>query len=335
MVTIKEVAALAGVSTATVSRVLNGQGGAAPARARVMDAVQQLGYRPNGVARSLRQSGTRTLGLVISDLLNPFFTELARAVEDEARAFGLSLIIGNADERAEQLDHYVEVLLQRQVDGLLAVPTADQSPLLDEAVRRGAPLVLIDRDLPGADVPVVRSDSVPAVHELVDHLVRLGHRRIAIIAGPQRLVTGHERLTAFRDALDGHGLALPDAYVRVGDFQQVSGSVATAELLDLPQPPSVIFAADDLMGLGAMHEIRRRRLVVPDEIALAVFDDSPWFPLVDPPITAIAQRTDEMGRVAVRQLLARMAGDPAESRLLPCRLIVRSSCGARRGSHDE
>jgi LacI family transcriptional regulator, galactose operon repressor len=221
------------------------------------------------------------------------------------------------------------------VDGLLAVPTVDIPPLLRQAVDSGAPVVLIDREVPTLAAPVVRSDNATAVADLVDHLVALGHERVAIIAGPQELTTGRQRLDVFRTALSDHRLELPEAYVRVGDFQEASGRTAMAALLDLPQPPSVVFAADNLMGLGALAVLRDRALRVPDDVGLAVFDDVPWFPYLDPPVTAIAQEVVLMGRLAVRMLLDRINGRPVESVLLPTRLVVRASCGEPRATRDE
>ncbi|MFI2299733.1 LacI family DNA-binding transcriptional regulator [Actinacidiphila glaucinigra] len=331
MASIKDVASRAGVSVATVSRVLNDHPAVRPdTRARVLEAVAELGYRPNAVARSLRTDQTRTLGLVISDVLNPFFTELARSVEDEARALGYSVIIGNADERPEQQDHHIRTLLDRRIDGLLVSPTDGGSPLILDAVRSGTPMVFVDRWIPGIgnDVPVVRTDGFDAVRDLVAHLHGLGHRRLAIIAGPAATTTGRERVRAFREALAAFGLPLPDEYIGQGDFQADSGRRAMARFLDLPVPPDVVFAADNLMALGAMDEIRSRGLRVPDDIALAAFDDIPWFLHTDPPITAIAQPTGDLGRAAVRSLIDRVEGRPAPSVTVSARLVVRRSCGA-------
>ena len=327
MASIKDVAAEAGVSVATVSRVLNDHPSVSPAaRARVLAAVETLGYRPNAVARSLRTDQTRTLGLVISDVLNPYFTELARSVEEEARALGYSVIIGNADERPELQDHHVRTLLDRRIDGLLVSPTDGGSPLMLDAAH-ATPMVFVDRWIPGVEVPVVRADGRTAVHDLVAHLHGLGHRRLAIIAGPAATTTGSERVAAFRDALREYGLPLPDAYIGQGDFQAASGRRATEEFLALPEPPEVVFAADNLMALGALDAIRARGLRVPDDIGLAAFDDIPWFVHTDPPITAIAQPTPELGRAAVRALVDRIEGRPPQSVTLPARLVVRRSCG--------
>ncbi|MEV0277335.1 LacI family DNA-binding transcriptional regulator [Streptomyces sp. NPDC050610] len=330
---IKDVAGRAGVSAATVSRVLNDHPSVRPdTRTRVLAAVAELGYRPNAVARSLRTDQTRTLGLVISDVLNPFFTELARSVEDAARALGYSVIIGNADERPDLQDHHVRTLLDRRIDGLLVSPTDGGSPLMLQAARAGTPMVFVDRWIAGVDLPVVRTDGRAAVGDLVAHLHALGHRRLAIIAGPAATTTGSERVGAFRDALRAYGLALPAEYIGQGDFQADSGRRATARFLDLPRPPEVVFAADNLMALGAMDEIRARGLRVPRDLALAAFDDTPWFVHTDPPVTAIAQPTGELGRAAVRALIDVVEGRGAESVTLSARLVKRRSCGESEGS---
>lgn len=188
-------------------------------------------------------------------------------------------------------------------------------------------MVFVDRWIPGVDVPVVRADGCPAVRDLVAHLHRLGHRRLAIIAGPAATTTGSERVEAFRDALGEHGLPLPDAYIGQGDFQADSGRRATERFLALPEPPDVVFAADNLMALGALDAIRARGLRVPQDIALAAFDDIPWFVHTDPPITAIAQPTGDLGRAAVRALVDVIEGRPPQSVTLSARLVVRRSCG--------
>lgn len=328
MASIKDVASRAGVSVATVSRVLNDHPAVRPGtRTRVLAAVAELGYRPNVVARSLRTERTRTLGLVISDVLNPFFTELARSVEDEARAHGYSVIFGNADEQPDLQDHHVRTLLDRRIDGLLVSPTGGANQLMVEADQAGSPMVFVDRWINGVDVPVVRTDGRQAVRDLVAHLLSLGHRRLAIIAGLASTTTGSERVEAFREALREHGLPLPRHYIGKGDFQAASGRHATARFLDLSRPPDAVFATDNLMALGAMDEIRSRGLRIPDDISLAAFDDIAWFVHTDPPITAVAQPTGELGRAAVRTLIDRVEGRPADSVTLPARLVVRRSCG--------
>lgn len=330
MVTIKDVARRAGVSTATVSRVLNEHPSIAQdARQKVHDAIEELGYRPNAIARSLRLTSTSTLGLVLSSIGNPFFAELARAVEAEARANGYAVIIGNADELPAQQDHYVNTLLERRVDGLLVVPTADGSQLVRDSTARGDHVVLVDRDVPHSGAPLIRVDGTGAVHELVDHLVALGHRRLGIIAGPQNTSTARERHTAFRAALRRHGLPCGDDLVRFGDFTHSSGSRAARQLMALTQPPTAVFAASNPAGVGALEEFHDLGLSVPEDVGLAIFDDLPWFSLLDPPITAIRQPTRRLGRAAVDVLLGQMRGRPVEAPALHAQLVVRQSCGER------
>ncbi|MEU8580966.1 LacI family DNA-binding transcriptional regulator [Streptomyces abikoensis] len=328
MANIKDVAERAGVSTATVSRVLNGRSPVAETRARVLAAVEELGYRPNVVARALRTARTRTLGLVVSDLRNPFFTELADAVEQEARRLGYSLIIGNAGESPEQQDDYIRTLLDRRIDGLMVSSAGTGSPMLSEAVDAGTPLVLLDRAVPGVAAPCVRAEGGAALTELAAHLAALGRRRPAVIVAPAGTPTGDERLALFRTALAAHGVALPPGRVGASpDPSPAGGRQVMRRLLETAEPPDAVLATDNLMALGALDELRARGLRVPADMALVAFDDVPWFAHLDPPLTAVAQPTGALGRAAVHTLLERIAGRPAGSVLLPARLVRRRSCG--------
>lgn len=328
MATIADVARHAGVSTASVSRALSGRAGVSPAvRERVLRSATALSYRPNAIARSLRMDTTQTIGLIVSDVMNPFFGELAYAIEEEAHRQGLSIILCNANEDTARQDEYIDLLLGRRVDGLLLTPALRTSPALAAAAERGTPMVFVDRAVPGAAAPVVRADGSRATAELVEHLVRLGHERLAVIAGPQQTLTGRERLRAFRAAVRGHGLPLPRTRVCVGDFRMDSGRRAAARLLDLADPPSAVFVADNLMALGAVQEMRDRGVHIGRDVAIAAFDDPPWFRLLDPPLTAVSQPVTEMGTHAVRTLVDLRAGRPVSSLTLDCRLVVRASCG--------
>jgi len=322
--TIKDVAQHAGVSTATVSRVLNGHAAPTPqTRARVLAAVDELGYRPNALARSLRTTSTRTLGLVVGDLANPFFAEVARAVEEEARAHGFCVVVAGTDESADRQAAHVRTLLDRRVDGLLVCPATDDPDRLAEVAARGVPLVLLDRAVRGTTCPVVRADGARALADLAAALRSAGHRRVGVIAGPAG--TGRERLEQFARG----GL---EPVVVHGDLRRDSGARAAADLLDHPDRPTALVAMDNLMGLGALEELRRRGLRVPADVGLAVYGDQPWFPLLDPPITVVAQPTAELGREAARSLLALVAGErPADVRLT-ARLVARGSCGEATGA---
>lgn len=328
MTDIKDVAARAGVSVATVSRVLNASPRVSSAtRERVVAAMEELGYRPNAVARSLRTDETRVLGLILGDILNPFFTALARAVEDEARAAGYTVVICNADEDPHEQDHYVRVLLEQQVDGLLLCPTDEVTSMVRSAVRSARPLVLVDRVLPELHVPSVRVDGTTAMHALITHLRGLGHRRIAFIAGPQALSTGRERTATFLEAMRANGMATPPEYLEAGDFRVASGQEITARFLALAEPPEVIVAGDNLMTLGALDAVRERGLRIPADVAIASYDDVPWFAHVDPPVTAISQPVAELGARAVGTVIELINTRAASSAVLSASLVVRRSCG--------
>jgi LacI family transcriptional regulator len=327
-VTVADVARRAGVSTASVSRALSGTHGVGEAvRQRVIAAAQELGYRPNDVARSLRTTRTHTIGLIIPDVVNPFFGELAWAIEEAAHQYGYSVILCNANEETERQDEYIELMLARRVEGLLLTPVLGESPALHAAAHQGVPMVFVDRAVAGMQAPVVRADGTPAISRLVDHLVDLGHERIAVITAPRQSLIGRERLTAFRTAMRARSLGLPRELVRVGNFQADSGRRAAAALLDLDEPPTAVFAIDNLMALGAVQETRRRGLRIGSDIAIAGFDDPPWFQLIDPPMTTISQPVASMGALAVQTLVEAIGAGPAHSHVLECELLIRSSCG--------
>lgn len=330
--TIKDVARDAGVSTASVSRVLSGQDGvSAEMRERVLTVVRRLDYRPNALAKSLRVEATRTLGLVISNVKNPFFTDVARAVEDAAGEREYSVILGNADEDPEKERRYLDALLQRRVDGLIVSPARAESQLLSEVASSEMPLVFVDRSIEGLEAPVVRADGRRAVGELVEYLVGLGHERLAIISGPPEVVSGRERLEAFLSRAEAAGVPLGEEYVRFGNFRRESGATAMEELLRLTDPPTVVFAANNLMALGALQSVKRAGLKIPEDVSLASFDDVTWFELLEPPVTAIAQPTRELGEAAARMLLEMIEGESRpDSHVVPAELVVRRSCAGPR-----
>ena len=328
MATIKDVAKEAGVSVATVSRTLNGVDRVSPGvQERVVSAAKSLSYRPNAVARSLRAQNTRTLGLVIPNIRNPFFTQMARVVEDAAREQDYSLVFGNTDEDPEKETEYLDVLLEKQVDGLIVSPARAASPHLEGLVRDGVPVVFLDRFVLGVEAPVVRADGRRAVDELVGHLVELGHEKLAIISGPAETVPGLERHDAFLSGAEKRDVPLDSERVKVGNFRRESGFVAMRELLELDEPPTVVFAANNLMALGALQALKRAGVKVPEDISFASFDDVSWFELVEPPITAIAQPVGELGSAAAEMLPRLVGGMGVESVILEAELVVRGSCG--------
>lgn len=328
MATIRDVAREAGVSVATVSRTFSGAQHVRPeARERVMATARKLGYRPNAVARSLRAQNTGTLGLVIPNVKNPFFTAVARAVEDAAREWGYSLMLCNSDENPDKEAEYLEVLLEKRVDGMIVSPARSASPHLEEVTRGGVPMVFLDRYVRGVEAPVVRADGRRAVDRLVEYLVGLGHERLSIISGPPETVPGAERLRAFLEGAEVRGVPVAPECVRVGDFRRESGARAMRELLNLDEPPTAVFAANNLMTLGALQTLHGAGVRIPDEVSLAGFDDVPWFELLAPPLTAISQPVSELGAAAARMLPRMVEGkEKPSSLILEAELVVRGSC---------
>ncbi|MFC9157460.1 LacI family DNA-binding transcriptional regulator [Streptomyces bauhiniae] len=333
MSTMADVARSAGVSVATVSHVLNGTRPVLPhTRQAVLDAVEALGYTPNSLARSLVTSRTRSIGLAVSAISNPYFTEILQGVEAAALEAGYSLLIADPhDDPAHELK-VVQLLHGRRVDGMIVAPSAEPGDLVAYLRRQAVPTVLLDRVLP-ADNPgpfdqVCAENSGPMA-ELVTHLASLGHRRIGLVAGLPGLSTTSERLAGYRQGLAAAGLDADDALVVSGSSESTGAERATAALLALPGAPTALVTANNAMTIGALRALRERGLSVPGDIALACFDDFAWADLFAPRLTAIAQPSREMGAQAVHVLLDRLAAPDREARTvrLPCAFVHRASCG--------
>jgi LacI family transcriptional regulator len=339
-VRMRDVARMAEVSEATVSLVLSGSSRiSAATRERVLRIAEELGYRPHAAARSLRTDSTRALGLVVSDVANPFFADLAGQIERIAAAEGYSVVLCNSDEDAHRQDAYLSTMLAgSQVDGMLLVPAEDITPGIRAAGEAGARLVLLDRPLvvAGRDTaarrlrraPVVRGSAAPALEEVAELLVGLGHRRFGVIALPLHTQVGRERRDLLLDALYRRGIAESDVLVIPGDFRQHSGEHAAEQLLAHPNRPTAIVASDGLMAIGAMKALRRAGLTIPTDVSLVGYDDAPWFDLLDPPLTTVAQPVAELAVAAVAAMLALLAGRPPHGAEPDCWLVARGSCAA-------
>ena len=315
MADIRDVALDAGVSIATVSRVFSGSAVVAGAtREAVLASAERLQYRADAGARSLRTRRTMTIGLIVGDILNPFFTELARAVEEEARRHGYLVIIGNSAEDPRMQQDYLTNLLERRVDAIILSPTRDPEPGLTQSLLSHPAAILLDRKLPEADgvlpeLPCLAVDGTAAIEQLAADLAARGYRRPAIISGPTSVSTGRERLVAFSAACRGNGLDLQPERIFEGDFQLDSGRRGMAALL--AHRPDCVFIADNLMALGALDELHRRGLRYPDDLGLVVYDDVPWFRHTAAPMTVISQPVAELGRQAVRAVLRLLERGPA------------------------
>ena len=329
--TLKDVANRAGVSKATVSRVLNNNPRVAEdLRLRVVEAVQALGYQPNRAARRLRASSSDVLGLIISDIANPFFISVVRGVEDTAYAHNMSVVLCNTDEDLVRQQIYLRVMQAEHVAGLIISP-ANVDEDFSGLKRLGIPVILLDRQTDKLVTDAVVVDNVAGACDAVRHLIGLGYERIGIVGGTPHLTTGRQRTEGYRKALHDAGIRIDERLVKHGDFKTDSGYRLTNELLQLPQPPRAIFVANNLMTLGALRAIREQGVRVPEEVALVGFDDMPWSSELCPPLTAVSQPTYELGQETVHLLLRRLADPNAPIRTvtLQPRLVVRESCGAQ------
>ncbi|WDD91443.1 LacI family transcriptional regulator [Burkholderia sp. FERM BP-3421] len=326
---IKDVAEAAGVSVTTVSRVLSNNGPVKDAvRRRVLEVIERLDYRPNAAARRLRSGDTATIGLLVSDVRNPFFTEVSRAVEDAAYRQGMRVILCNTDENPEKEAMYLRLMESERVTGVIYSPTHDAAQRFD-ARAHAFPVVMIDRAGPAGAADAVTLDNRDAATRLVEHLVARGYRRIAGLFG-NASTTGRERHAGCMDALRRHGL---DAAVEfVEPHPEAAHARVAAWLAAAPGArPDALVASNGLLLLGAYRALREHGVRVPDDIALAGFDNDAWTELVTPGVTVIAQPVYEIGKNAMQLLMQRLADRTMSARtlVLPGELVVRGSTAAR------
>lgn len=331
-VTIKDVARKAGVSPATASRVAGNYGYVSKAiRQKVLAAIRELGYRPNAVARSMVTKSTHTLGLVVTDITNPFFAHLMRSVENATWEAGYTLFLANTDENIQREEAIIQTILERQVDGLILVPATSQStPYLEHFIQQGIPLVLLDRSVKGLAADAVMVDNENGAFQAVTHLIRLGHRRIGMVIDNLDISTNAERLTGYRRALSEADLPVEEQLIQSCQFTEQSAFNLATEMFNHPQRPTALFAANNFMTLGILHAAREANLRIPEDIALVGFDDVEWTVFSPLQITAVAQPVQELGNVTAKRLLMRLQGDqtfPMEIRL-KTNFIVRKSCGS-------
>lgn len=308
MATMSDVARLAGVSTATVSRVLNGTAPVDPRRAqRVAAAVEQLGYRPNGAARSLRTRRSAILGLIISDIRNPFYTDMVRAVEDVAYAHGYSLVLCNASESQRRERQYLDLAVAENFSGVMLAPGATDAAELDLVLSRRIPVVTVNGRLNTDSIDSVVVDNARGAATAVDHLVGQGRRRIACIAGPVGAYTSSQRLCGYRRAMQSAGIDVPPDWVQHGDFRAESGAAAMRRLLELDSLDALL-ALNNQMTLGAWVELKRADVSIPDEVAVIGFDGVPWAEALTPTLTTVTQPIYELGATTAKLLLDRING---------------------------
>ncbi|MDQ0395903.1 LacI family DNA-binding transcriptional regulator [Labrys monachus] len=331
MPTIRDVARLAGVSTATVSATLSGASFVSEAlQARVREAVETLGYSPHGIARSLKSGSSRLLGLIIPDVTNPFFTGLVHAVGRLARADGYAMLLCDTGFDLAREREMLALLRMQRVDGIVLCPVGGGEDYAGAfAIGRGTPIVLADSAPAGAPVDAVVIDNCAASFAATAHLIDLGHTAIATVAGPERGLPGQERARGFAAALAARGLAADPRLIVHGDFSEAGGAEAAAGLIGLDPRPTALFVANNQMLVGVMRCLHEAGLSVPADISVAAIDDFPWASAFRPALTTVRQPIDDLAANAVRLLRARMAGDRGEPQRieLAATLVVRESVG--------
>jgi LacI family transcriptional regulator len=329
--TINDVARRAEVSPVTVSRVINKARNVSPAtRERVEQAIQELGYVPSAAARSLRSKRTRTMALVLPDITNAFWTTVARGVEDAAQSCGYSVLLYNTDETPSKQLRYLDVIASQRVDGVIIAPYDSDARNLATLRARNIPIVVIDRRIKGWEVDTVCGDSVSGARALVQHLIKLGHQRIAMVSGPLNTSTAEDRVTGYCLALNEAGIPVSASLIKRGEYHAPSGERLTYQLLDEGLNPTAIFAANNAIAMGVIDALEKRGLRIPQDVALVCFDDLPNASRFFPFLTVAVQPAYDMGLNAAQLLISRLDDEvswPPRHVLLPTRLIIRYSCG--------
>ena len=332
-VTLKDIAKRAGVSATTVSLVLN-QGSnsriSEDTRNKILQIVKELGYQSTKPPQNPPLAVPPAIGLVFTDVTNPFFTELAGVIEDVASRYGYNIILCNTQRNLKKEKEYLDVLGRRRVDGLIIAPVDDRESNIDDFVSRNIPVVFIDRQLHTLKKSyAVLVDNHKGAFIATEHFLSLGHQRIGIINGRRNVSTGQDRLAGYLEALKTHNIPIDEELIADGFFTVEGGRKATRALLDLPEPPSAIFSSGGVMTVGALLEIKNRKLKLPRDLSFISFDDEKWCMLVDPPLTVIAQPVSTIGAEAAQmviQLIQGWGADESQQLVLPPELIVRDSC---------
>lgn len=329
MANIRDIAKLTGVSVATVSRALQRPEVVADSTRKIVEeAARKLGYQPNALSRALRRQHSYSIVVVVPYIHNPFYSGVVQGIENVAHANSYKVLLGESQGSQQRLDTYGAMLLTKEADGLILLgamlPTSLQ-PTARHPERR-FPVVMACEYVPGFDAPNVRIDNAEAAAEMTDHLIGLGHRRIALIRGPSHNPLSADRLKGYRNRMSKQGLPVPAEYLVKGDFSAESGYQGMQKLLALSSRPTAIFCANDEMAMGAIRAAKEAKLRVPQDVSVVGFDDIRFSEFVDPPLTTIGQPQLELGETAMRLMLDVLAGrSAAKAVVLPHRLILRGS----------
>jgi LacI family transcriptional regulator len=329
--TMKEIARQAEVSVATVSRVLNHHGNVRESvRQRVLETIEQLGYEPDPIARSLRTQATHTIGFIIRDLVDPVFSTMAQGVDNVLREHGYTVLLSTSSHDPKRDAQQLAMLRSRRVDGFILAISEESSPELIAEVRKtDRPIILLDREMEGTATDAVLTDYLSGTREAITYLFSLGHRRIGYLGGSLGIRPGRERLRAFTLAMREAGLEPDEALIRTGSFAADFGHSMTPGLLDSAAPPTALFAAGNQISVGVLQSLRERQVRVPDDLSLICLDDVDLFRHGNPPITVITRPFERIGELAANRVLDRIRHPEViehQKILVPTNLIVRGSC---------
>ena len=328
MATMKDVAQLAGVSTATVSRALmNPEKVSVSTRKRVETAVLEAGYSPNTLARNLRRNESKTIITIVPDICDPYFAEIIRGIEDAAVENDYLVLLGDSGQQKKRESSFVNLVLTKQADGMLLLGTDYPFDVSKAEQKNLPPMVMACEFAPELELPTVHIDNLTSAFEAVNYLAQLGHKRIAQISGPTSATLCQFRQQGYQQALRRAGVTMNPAYSTVGDFTFEAGAQAVRQLLALPEQPTAIFCHNDAMAIGAIQEAKKLGLRVPQDLSIVGFDDIQFAQYCDPPLTTISQPRYEIGRQAMLMMLDLLKGNDVQagSRLLEAKLVVRGS----------
>ncbi|MCL6443016.1 MAG: LacI family transcriptional regulator [Alicyclobacillus sp.] len=331
MTRISDVAKLAGVSTATVSRVLSNAVRVSPdTRRRVLEAIEALDYQPNISARNLRKLETNTIIVVVPDITNMFFSRVLLGVQSLATSHGYQVLLGDTHNDIERERGFLNALKQKRADGMILL-TARVSPWIIEEFSSQYPIVLACEYIEGSHIPTVSIDNISAARKATEHLIKLGHRRIGCILGPMNVVLNRDRLRGYEQALASSGIDIEPILIQEGDYSYESGYNLLLKLFAMRHPPTAVFAANDEMAIGVINAVRTLGMSVPRDVAVVGFDDIRLASIVSPALTTIAQPAFEIGYTAATILLDVIAGKDFVRKqvVLEDRLVIRESCGYR------
>ncbi|WON76848.1 DNA-binding transcriptional regulator CytR [Serratia sp. UGAL515B_01] len=331
MTTMKDVAEMAGVSTATVSRALmNPEKVSTPTRQKVEQAVLAVGYSPHALSRSVKRNESRTILVIVPNICDPFFADVIQGIEQTAAQHGYLVLIGDCAQQHQQERTFVNLIITKQIDGMLLLGSNLPFDASKEEQRNLPPMVMANEFAPELELPTVHIDNLTAAFEAVNYLQQLGHKRIACVAGPENMPLSHYRLQGYIQALRRNGIDIESSYITRCDFSYEAGAKALASLMALPKPPTAVFCHSDTIAIGVLSQAKKMGFRIPQDLSIVGFDDIKLTQYCDPPLTTVAQPRFQIGQQAMLLLLEQLHGQVVNngSRLLDSELIIRDSTSA-------